>query len=375
MAKVTLDLATKVIPKEQVIWAVFPGRGRRMLEIFLAQDIIFLETPGINMDPAVLEDDDRLRRHLAMSEAKLQYLIGARKERPSDKWVQYPIRRDPSFNASVGNVRNMFQKMKRGDLIITSSYSIYKPVHAGEIISSFRAEDQSIRTPFEPYEVPVRHVRWFRATEERRFLSERLSRLLANRRTVIHVDKNEFGEEIYKLAYGDFAFRDDGRYVFPGPLYKNIATSTVPGIELISYFVAAFHASELGELDKFAALDIAAATSQYFQQESLHSFELDFSSPGNYVLHSRRAALAMVTALLVSATAGTLTLPEARAAEVTNSADKTPDSPHEIEIKQKYHAIMASFGADRYNQLIGKNKLAQQGVGLKVNVKQKKSGP
>lgn len=46
-----IDIATKIVAPDTAIWVVFPGRARRLLNIFLGNDAIFLETPGIKLTP------------------------------------------------------------------------------------------------------------------------------------------------------------------------------------------------------------------------------------------------------------------------------------------------------------------------------------
>jgi hypothetical protein len=67
VADVTLDIATKIVAPEQGIWSVFPGVGRRFLGQFIERNVIFLDTPGINLTRAALQDDELLRQHVAMS--------------------------------------------------------------------------------------------------------------------------------------------------------------------------------------------------------------------------------------------------------------------------------------------------------------------
>jgi hypothetical protein len=107
-------------------------------------------------------------------------------------------------------------------------------------------------------------------------------------------------------------------------------------------------------------------------------FEIDFSSPGEYVLYAKRAALPLLVATLVSATAGTISLTEARAAEVQNSATApvaiapaTAPDACTLEIQDKYKAIMTAMNADRFKALCKLNQDAQHGVGLRVRVKRK----
>ena len=70
VADVLFDLATKIVTKDQEIWSLFPGIGRKFFGMFIEYNAIFLDTPGLRISNAILENDDLLRRHVAMSHAK-----------------------------------------------------------------------------------------------------------------------------------------------------------------------------------------------------------------------------------------------------------------------------------------------------------------
>lgn len=53
MSDYVFDLATKVVATDQAIWAVFPGRNRRLLDTFISEGCVFLETPGVNLHSAL----------------------------------------------------------------------------------------------------------------------------------------------------------------------------------------------------------------------------------------------------------------------------------------------------------------------------------
>lgn len=179
------------------------------------------------------------------------------------------------------------------------------------------------------------------------------------------MDETRFGEEIYRIAYGDYVDAEYSRYIFDGRAYDNHAVETIPGIRLISYFCAAFNAAELNKLSEFFALSIEDGIGDYYNTSILVSFEIDFSSPGAYVLYARRAAMAVTVALLVAITSGDTSLPDARNATLVNSAaNSDPVAPSDtaaqcpVSVEEKYRAIMSAM-----------NGRARVGVGLNVRVR------
>jgi hypothetical protein len=295
----TLDVATKIVEPTQSIWAVFPGLARTFYNDFRDNRVIFLDTPAISLTERSLTDRSLLRRHVAMTLAWRDYLRGVSEEIPSRQADSYDYRTDPSFGAAVGNVTNMFTRMKPGDLVLVGQYDIYEPILIGEINRPFHVRDVIDHPRFPTEQTPVRHVRWVSADQERRFLSKELSKRLSNRKAITSVDPERFGDEIYRIAYGDYVNGETSRYIFDGKDYSNIATETIPGITLITYFCAAFKAAELEQLDDFSALTINDGIEKYFDEDILNSFEIDFKSPGEYILWAKRAAMAVTVALLV----------------------------------------------------------------------------
>jgi len=370
----TLDVATKIIEPTQSIWAVFPGLARRFYNDFRDNDVIFLDTPAISLTERSLNDRPLLRRHVAMTLAWRDYLRGRSEEIPSRDVDSYDYKTDPSFGAAVGNVTNMFIRMKTGDLVLVGQYDIYEPILIGEINRPFHVRDVIDHPRFPTEQTPVRHIRWVSADQERRFLSKDLSKRLSNRKAITSVDPERFGDEIYRMAYWDYVNGETSRYIFNGRDYKNIATATIPGIRLITYFCAAFKAAELERLDDFFSLTISVGIEKYFDEDIFNSFEIDFKSPGEYILSAKRAAMAVTVALLVSVASGDSTVTAARQAQLVNSETGPSPTEHDvaacpIPIEEKYRAILNSMHADRYNELCVLNSRAQNGVGLSVKVK------
>ena len=152
-------------------------------------------------------------------------------------------------------------------------YDFYSPVLVGEVAGPF---DPSVTITLDRYgDAPIqaRKVNWLPVFKERRFLSKDLSLLLSNRKAIVNVDETRFGEEIYRIAYGDYVDAEYSRYIFDGRAYDNHAVETIPGIRLISYFCAAFNAAELNKLSEFFALSIEDGIGDYYNTSILVSFD------------------------------------------------------------------------------------------------------
>jgi hypothetical protein len=83
-------------------------------------------------------------------------------------------------------------------------------------------------------------------------------------------------------------------------------------------------------LDDFSALTINDGIEKYFDEGILNSFEIDFKSPGEYILWAKRAAMAVTVALLVSVTSGDSTVTAARRAQLVNSETGPSLAEHDL---------------------------------------------
>lgn len=379
---VKFNLATHIIPETQNIWSVFPGLGKRYLRKFISDNVIFLDIPGVALSANAIANTELLRRHVAMSNAILKWNVGGQSgSEPSRRVGDYQVKKSATESAALANVRGMFSVMKKGDLVLFAGASVYDPVNIGEITTDFTPSNVMSHPRYSNEEIPFRSVRWLHTKVERRELSQELSLLLSNRRAIISIPKSLHGEEVYRIAYGDYVLGDNARYKFHGPDYANYAPTTVPGLNLISYFSAAFNAIEEDELEAFLNLSIHDAITNYFEQDALYSFEIDFASPGGYILHAKKAVLPLFVAVMIAASGNpALSLDELKSAGITNSvsiavpsvtATEQPSAASQcvLDIKEKYAAMMEVMGANRWKELCKLNAEAKDGVGLRVNVK------
>ena len=137
------DVNTKLIPEDNVIWALHAGRGKRQHRLFDEFGVVFLEIPGFSPSNKTFSNMGLLRRHLRMSDEIYRYIVGARSDPPSRSPNLYSDQPDPtnrSFNAAVGNVRSLYHDAKVGDLILVPGFGHYSPVLIGEISSSMDSE-------------------------------------------------------------------------------------------------------------------------------------------------------------------------------------------------------------------------------------------
>jgi len=354
-----IDLRTKVIPPNARLWALFPGLARRYLRTFIEHSVVFLDTPGIALSVPVLADFTQLRRHVAMSEAIVEYHRGARRP-PSRNPNTYELR-GPRAVSTAAYVRHLFVDVQVGDIIAVGG-QMYDPVYYGEVITATDGRN-TIRVPrYGDEDIPVRRVRWHPSIVERRYLSPDLSHLLSNRKALTELSKIRFGAEMFSSAYGNYIVDDESRYAISGDNYDNNAPSLIAPINVISYFIAAWNAIESEDLDNFFEKSLYEAAQQFYDNDLLKSLQVEFSSPGQFVIAAKRAALPLFVALCLQAAINGVSLDTARAAEVTNST--APADPCTVEVKEKYQYLMNGMQYDRWQQVCHEAQKAKQGINL-----------
>ncbi|GAB3130416.1 hypothetical protein [Novispirillum itersonii] len=361
-----LDLATRIISEDHGVWAMFPGRGKKFLDSFRANSVVFLDVPGISLTPDVLADDELLKKHIGMARSVQSWHQNKKVDaEPSRNPADYNPRQTRNLISALGNVRALFDTAEVGDLILVASRDMYEPILVGEIRTPFDPEDVINFHIYDQETIPVRRVRWLPIRVLRTTLSKDLSNLLSNQHAILTVRKG-LRAEIYNFSYNSYVYDGGGRYQFDGLRYSKNALATIPAIQLISYFVAAFHAQQIGELNQFNALSVCEAINNYFEQDTLNYFQMNFNSPGWFTLGAKIAALGLFVAAGVAAT-GALSYEEAKNANLSNSF-AMPQNACMVTAEQSYRVIMDQMGAARYNELMCMNQDAQAGVGLATSV-------
>jgi hypothetical protein len=371
---IILDANVPILPSSNKLWAVFPGEDRQFYRYFVENSVVFLDLPGAQLNADVLESDDLLRRNLALARRiSAWHFDPENNNNPSrDIRVIDPLTGRSAVN-QITNIRLMFKEMKVGDLVLFAGPSFYDKVWVGVIKSVFDPEDRIEIREYRGETIPFRKVKWLTTKIERRELPQVLSQLLSNRRAVIQIDKQIWGDFIYSFSYENFVSDTDSRYVFHGRTYRKNALEAVPPIRLISYFEAAYNSAEENQIQEFVALDIQHAIDNFFEQDLLNAFQVEFNSPGTIALAAKRAAMPILIALLVFVTSGDHTYAQAQNAQIVNkgAVDTPAARACMLEVKEKYRAIMNQLGADRFNEIVCLNQEAKAGTGLETKVKER----
>lgn len=368
---INVDIATKIISPQTAIWVVFPGRGRRFINTFLGQGMVFLETPAIGLTKNITNDLPKIRQHTRMSLAMADYVRGDGGRVPSRNPTAYSEEpfRDNSHRVLASNVRKMFGKMKTGDLVVVPG-RMFMPVYFGEVTSEFEANDTISVERYADEKTPFRHVRWLNEGVPRHLIPTELQVYISKPPAISLVVRSFQTENFFKLAYRSFVLAEKSAVIMDGPRYngKN-PLATHEANYLISYFISAFSAIELERLDEFAKLDIRSAIARFYDEKLVESFTQNFNSPGKAGLVALSAALAtFVSGAIAISLQGYSAEVLSAGIEVTNSV--SPDDAHIA--KDSGAKLDLLFKALHKQEIIEVNEYARkakENIGLTTPVK------
>lgn len=375
MSRPIIDLNVKFVPDDVMIWRVYPGTKKDFVRQFVNDGCIFLEFPGLDLEAADFSKKQRrplLFSKIARAKALASWHLKDKDERgsfPSTELQDYIDEgRSRSVAMSFRNFERLFRLAKVGDLIIVPEDNGFQSkLYIGEIASDFSAEDTTLVRQFGNHKVPFRRVKWLRKDFERRLVSVELSKQLGGRRAVRPVSADTFGYQLFKLAYQNFIYEGQAQYIFEGEQYDNDPAATVPGIQLLTYALAAANAS-LTRPDLVSHLGIDQLRDTGIHKDGLITFEIKFASPGGYGVWQQSARALFVALSLIAVSGCNWTTDELQAAEVVNSGGEL--SPEEMQqVRDSYKHIVSNLSPTQIDALRNEHKKAQKGVGFETKVK------
>ncbi|MFD2233642.1 hypothetical protein [Phaeospirillum tilakii] len=354
---------------------MYPGTKKDFVRQFVSEGCIFLELPGLELEVADFSNLER--NHLLLSKIARAKAYASWHLKESDARGSYPSTdlqdyfddgRSRSAAMSFRNFERLFRVAKVGDIIIVPEDNGFQSkLYIGEIYSDFDIEDTALVRQFGNHRVPIRKVRWLRKDFERRLVSVSLSKQLGGRRAVRPVPTDTFGYQLFKLAYQNFIFDGQAQYAFAGEKYDNDPAATVPGIQLLTYALAAANAS-LSCPDLISKLGLDELRDTGLHRKGLITFEIKFASPGGYGVWQQSARVLLIALSLVALSGCDWTSDEAQAAKVVNSGGDL--SPEEMrQIQDSYQHIVSNLSPSKIDALRNEHRKAKKGVGFESKVK------
>ena len=369
-----IDFATKVIPQDQKVWLIHPGRYRKFYQTFKTDEIVFLSMPGLNLSAKTCADVAAVRQHVRMAKALRKYhqddIDGKAPAIPSKNPKTYSDNPGSNVNSDVGNVVGLYHTAAPGDLVVVTGRGYYESVLIGEIKTPFDPNDLTTAKGLEYAKVPYRRVKWITKEYAKKDFSRPLAESLVNRKAIIQLPKDNITEQLYQFAYSSYVIGDRSKIDLYGPKYKgNKLTGTNSSTTLVAYLAAAYGAIEKNEIKKFEKLAVEEAIETYLNPQLIQHFYQEFHSPGKFVLYTSSAVLASFITLGVTiATSDLAGNHFVSNIKVENSVEKEVH-PQLQDACDQYNYLLNSLSHDGKCKIQELGADAHKRIGLKTNAK------
>jgi hypothetical protein len=306
-----------------------------------------------------------------MSAAIAEYLRATGPAKvPSHNFSTYPDGplEDGGQKVLAANVRKMFGKMKKGDLVVVPD-RLFAPIHFAEVVSDFKPDDTITIDRYPNEAIPLRRVRWLNNGVPRNLVPIDLQQTYLSKPPAISFVARSFqSDEFFKLAYPAFIQAEKSAVIMDGPRYDgHNPLATHEANYLVAYYVAAFNAFEQDKLTDFAKLPVAAAIEAFFNRDLIQSFTQNYNSPGKSGLSLRSAILgAFVSAGIAVALTGLTPAQWKAGVDVTNSISPTDEHTKDSAIALDY--LFKAMGKQEIDELNKLAEKAKENIGLRTPV-------
>ncbi len=378
MTRVNVRITERVIPSEHRVFVLHPGVGYRFLDLFVAQNAVFLGLPGFERPPIdAWENEERYRAieaQVRMARARAQWYRGGRSSRsePSSDLADH-YRKSGRPIRAVSEARALYGRAQRGDLVVVPDRGYFTEIRIAELTNSPDSDVRQIQVPeFGNERVPARRVRWIDHDQRKIDLPPFVIPLMQNRQALIQLPE-EAKRAVYDIAFKSYVIADDDTSFYLGVRKDHILLDDIGEIaELTNYVISAFLALEAGNGEKFALLPMREAIDGFFDRSVLADTDVEIHSPGRFLVRARRellsgfvlAVLAITTADVGDAIAsGELSPPNS---VKISRIDGDTEVEYEQEVVDYVNRMMEHFGQSTWRMLCEKSQVCRERAGLNV---------
>lgn len=322
-----LNYNTPVISKDQKIWVVHPGKGRRLLKQFRESNKIYLELP----DTAFTSEVNSLTYNSYMKKKAVKDLVRKNANRAlesknlfsSSENVSLPgldllggLERYDSkpplnpelqkqFGPTVGLLGRFFIQMKEGDLVLVPGRGGSRSSVLCGLVTSGISETNTVPlAKFGNRKAQARNVKWIYNIERRDQLSDGVFRKLSRPPAVQEITEENDKLTVYEAVFENFIVGDTSRaLVFARDYDGRDPTALHPLNVLSKALLAAAHCRDVGKLDELAnATDVADFAQKFYDPSLLENYTLSFSSPGQTGIFPRKPQHGLIVSAMIAMT-------------------------------------------------------------------------
>lgn len=336
---IKVELDAYVLPDDHSIYKVSPGKTYRFYEHVRNANAIFLDVRGLGDligEPHEWNDDEVVR---AIADDRWARELKSQARGNEPKGTSEISRSD---RTKLGFLKALLGEAKKGDLIVVPAEGYSKEVLIGELldepwkVTTVTAQDGEDGL----FTYIARRVRW-RAKRPKRLFSEDMIAAL-HTQTAMFLIAQSLHEEIYRLAYRNFVYRN--MYVAEFYTSKQHFTSEdsavlsawLNGFEFLRYQIES-SASSLPS--SFLIMGLSK-----LPDELAADLSININSPGSFVLKSKSAfTLALMTLLPLSACDAEKVIDDGVQVELKTVGSAQSTCTIEIEDEVKTYAETLSY--------------------------------
>lgn len=322
------------IPDDIKVHVVHAGKLKSRFEAVVKHEKIILDMPGVRLSKSVINDDQKLSRHILMSNAiKTWKKEGGTKDKkilpPARQANKYEIPKDSSKIKSISYSKTAIQRffaIKKNDLVVVPTPRPYEPFLVGRIIDD--PDPRKILTldeyPSDPF--PARSVEWIKNSTLKRNLSEKLSQKLEYTHVVNEIDLAKHSNEIFGNIFGTYTYKDGGGVSIYCPRYRGKNPLETISTQKTIAFIVALHQLSTGSDSEFDGdrqqLSYEQIIHNFYDEALVSDLQQEFHSPGFYRLKLTSSELVIALSVCIPLlTAGCFDEVSFTNASVVNSAD------------------------------------------------------
>jgi len=295
MSKAVVELDAYVLPDDHRIFKVSPGKTYRFYREVRRANAIFLDVRGLNAlsgDPATWSDSAMLK---AIADDRWDRELKSRAKGNDAKGSMGISKID---RTRLGFLKALLGEAKKGDLVVVPVEGYSKDVLIGELLD----EPWDVRTieavdgEEGPFTYIGRRVRW-RAEQPKRFFSGEMIKALHTQTALFSLARS-LHEEVYRLAYRNFVYRDN----YVAEFYTSKARFTSEDSAVLSAWLNGFDflQSKMRSKEKLPGSFYEMGLSKVPDADAA-DLTININSPGAFVLRSTGGfALALMAMFALS---------------------------------------------------------------------------
>ncbi|RWB73582.1 hypothetical protein [Mesorhizobium sp.] len=287
--KIIVDFNTKFIGPEKRVWSLFPGKEYKFYAHFMDQGVVFGDFPGLLLRDVNIDDDDTLRKWIALSDKVRTYYTDRKSDdknpsRDPENYKGYKWT-GPRLNAK-GVIMGLYSRAKKGDLVLVPAKGgAWASTRIGEFTDDPKeiVYEQNVRR-YQKEKVPARRVRWIGAIDNRG-LPEEFYHQLTSPNAFRQVGRSYY-DFVYRRAYGNFMRTEMANSMFDIGAEE---FSTVPDmyLKIIANFAAEVAKNIEDEtIDEFLDRPFADWLFDIEESDFFANQKISVNSPGKNLLHS-----------------------------------------------------------------------------------------